>query len=168
MDKLLININTKHKWSYWKTRTSWEDVQNILQIHGKVPELPTKSPMTETPQQFEKTYKRKTVESTSKDSGTEEERSTKRQKMEALDEEEDPELQEEVAPVDKGPVVIVEVSSSEKPKSTEGQSEIESGSTDQVKQIDHVHHFMDIRKMGAKIKKTFSLKYLNMIHLKPE
>ena len=30
--------------------------------------------------------------------------------MEALDEEEDPELQEEVAPVDKGHVVIVEVS----------------------------------------------------------
>jgi hypothetical protein len=73
--------------------------------------------------------------------------------MEALDEEEDPKLQQEVAPVDKGPPTIVELSSSDYPKNTKGQSETESGSTYQAKKIDVVHHFMDIRKMGANIKK---------------
>jgi hypothetical protein len=52
--------------------------------------------------------------------------------------------------MDKGPVVIVEVSSSENPKSTEGHNEKESSTTDQSKQIDYVNQFMDIRKMGLK------------------
>jgi len=56
--------------------------------------------------------------------------------------------------VDKGPALIVEVSSSEKPKSTKGQSEIESMNIDQIKKIDHVHHFMDIKKVGEKIKQN--------------
>jgi hypothetical protein len=47
----------------------------------------------------------------------------KRQKV--LDEEKEKELQEEVVPVDKEPIVVVEVSSSEKLNSTEGQNEIE-------------------------------------------
>jgi len=49
--------------------------------------------------------------------------------------------------MDKGPAVIVEVSSSKNTKGTKGQSEIEPGSTDQAKQIDYVHHFMNIRKI---------------------
>jgi len=78
--------------------------------------------------------------------------------MEALGEEEDPELKEKVTLVDKGPVVIVEVSSSENPKSTKGQSEIKLGSMDQAKKIRHVHHFIDIRKMGEKIKQNILCK----------
>jgi hypothetical protein len=58
-----------------------------LQIHSKVPEQTLNSAITKTPQKFEKTYKRKTTESAPKDSWTEEEGSTKRQKLEALDEE---------------------------------------------------------------------------------
>jgi hypothetical protein len=54
--------------------------------------------------------------------------------------------------MEKTHVAIVEVSSSYKIKSIEGQNEIESESAYQVKQIDHVHHFMDIRKIGANIK----------------
>jgi len=45
------------------------------------------------------------------------------QKTKVPNEEEDQELQEEVAPMEKGPVLIVKVSSSEKPKSREGQNE---------------------------------------------
>jgi hypothetical protein len=89
MDKFLININKKHNWSYWKTRTTGKMCKSILQIQGKVPEQPSKSPVTETPQQFEKIYKRKTTRSTSKMSETKEERSTKRQKTEVLNEDED-------------------------------------------------------------------------------
>jgi hypothetical protein len=37
---------------------SWEEVKNIFQIHNKAPEQPLNSPVTQTPQQFEKTYKR--------------------------------------------------------------------------------------------------------------
>jgi hypothetical protein len=33
-----------------ENQNNWEDVQNILQIHNKVPEQPSKSPVTETPQ----------------------------------------------------------------------------------------------------------------------
>jgi hypothetical protein len=105
---------------------SWEEVKNILQIHNKAPEKPLNSPVTQTPQQFEKTYKRKTAESTPKDSGTDEEGSTKRQKLEALEEEEDPELPEEIIPRKKGHVVTIEVTSSEKLESVGSQSETES------------------------------------------
>jgi hypothetical protein len=104
-------------------QNNWEDVQNIFQIHGKAPEHPSKYPIIETPKQFEKTYKIKTTGSTSKDSETKEEISTKRQKTEALDEEEDQESQEEVAPMIIGPVVMIEVSSSMNPQSEKSQSE---------------------------------------------
>jgi hypothetical protein len=41
---------------------SWEDVQRILQVQEKVLDQPSKSPVTETPQQFEKIYKRKSTD----------------------------------------------------------------------------------------------------------
>ena len=56
--------------------------------------------------------------------------------------------------MDKGPDVIVEVLSSENPKGTKGQNETEPVSIDQAKKIDHVHHFMDIRKIGKKFKQN--------------
>jgi hypothetical protein len=56
--------------------------------------------------------------------------------LEALEEEGDPELPEEIMPKKKGPVVTVEITSSEKPKSVGSQSETESGTIDQSKQID--------------------------------
>jgi hypothetical protein len=64
---------------------SWQDVQNILQVHGKSSVQYVKSPITQTPQQFKKIYKIKTVELTLKYFGTDEEGSRKRQKMEALE-----------------------------------------------------------------------------------
>jgi hypothetical protein len=57
---------------------SWEDVQRILQVQEKVPDQPSKSPVTKTPQQFEKTYKRKGAGSAQKMSEIEEGNSTKR------------------------------------------------------------------------------------------
>ena len=64
-----------------------KDAQNILQIHGKSSDQSTKSPITQTPQQFEKTYKRKHLESSLKNSEIGEEESTKKQKLEEIEEE---------------------------------------------------------------------------------
>jgi len=98
---------------------SCEKVQNNLQIYNKVHEKSFNSPVKQTPQQIEKTYKRKNTELVSKNSRIEEERSKKSKKTKVLDEEEDhPNLQEEITPMDKGPTMIVDVSSSENPKST--------------------------------------------------
>jgi hypothetical protein len=63
------------------------------------------------------------TESTPKDLGTDEEGSTKRHKLEALEEEEDPKLLEEIIPRKKGPVVTIEVTTSEKLESVGIQSE---------------------------------------------
>jgi hypothetical protein len=67
-------------------------VHSILQIQGKTPEQSSKSPVNKTPRQFEKIYKQKTTGLSSKITKTEEERSTKRQKIAILTEEEDHEL----------------------------------------------------------------------------
>jgi hypothetical protein len=66
----------------------WKDVKNILQVHGKIPV----SPVTKSPKTFEWILKRKNTNSSSKDSKTEEGRSTKRQENEVVDEEEEQEL----------------------------------------------------------------------------
>jgi hypothetical protein len=71
-----------------ENQDSWQDVLNILQIHGKAPDQSTKSPITQTPQQFEKTYKRKHSESALKSSETGEEGSSKKHKLEEIEEEE--------------------------------------------------------------------------------
>jgi hypothetical protein len=83
------------------------------------------SPVTKIPQQFEKKCKIKIVESSPKDSWAEEEGSTKRKKLEALEEEEDLELSKEIILRKKGFVVIIEVTSSEKLNSVGIQNEIE-------------------------------------------
>jgi hypothetical protein len=62
-------------------------VHNILQIHGKASD---QSPITQTPQQFEKIYTSKTLESTSKNSEKREEGLAKKHKLEVLEEEGDP------------------------------------------------------------------------------
>jgi hypothetical protein len=124
-------------------------VQNILQVHGKIPV----TLVTKTPKKFEWILKRNNTESSSKDLETNEDKSTKRQETEVVDEEEEQELQEEVVPVDKESIVVVEVSSSEKVNNTEGQNETMSLTTDQSKHIDFVNQFRDIRKMSSKIRK---------------
>jgi hypothetical protein len=57
--------------------------------------------------------KRKTTQSS-----IEEDKSAKRQETEVLDEEKEQELQELVVPMDKEPIVVVEVSRSEKVNNT--------------------------------------------------
>jgi hypothetical protein len=71
-----------------------------------------------------------------------------------LDEEEDQDLQKEITPVDRGPVMTVEISTSTKSKSPGEQSETESLTTNQP--IDYVNQFMEIRQAGAKIKKNIT------------
>jgi hypothetical protein len=61
---------------------SWEDVQRILQIQEHNSNLPSQSPFKETPQNFEKTYKRKVQGSIKKMSELEGEKSNKKQKIE--------------------------------------------------------------------------------------
>jgi hypothetical protein len=53
--------------------------------------------------------------------------------LEALEEEGDPQLSEEIMPKKKGLVVTIEMASSEKLKSVGSQSEIESQTIDQSK-----------------------------------
>jgi hypothetical protein len=79
--------------------------------------------------------------------------------LEALEEEVDLELPEEIIPRKKGLDVIVEVTSSEKLESVGSQSETESLITKQAKKIYQAHHFMEIRKMCANIKKTIIPKF---------
>jgi hypothetical protein len=57
-------------------------------------------------------------------------------------------------PKKKGHVVTIEVTSSENLKSVGSQSETESRTIDQSKQLDQVQQFMEIRKAGASIKKS--------------
>jgi len=56
--------------------------------------------------------------------------------------------------VDNEPIVVVEVSSLGKPKSTKGQNEKESSTTDHSKHIDYVNQLRDITKMISKMKKN--------------
>jgi len=53
--------------------------------------------------------------------------------------------------MDKEPIAIVEVSSSEKINGIEGQNEIVSSITYQSKEIDFVNQSIGIRKMRSKI-----------------
>jgi len=50
--------------------------------------------------------------------------------------------------------VTVEVTSSDKIESIGSQSETKSVIIDQAKKLEQIHNFMEIRKIGAKIKKT--------------
>jgi hypothetical protein len=70
-----------------ENQESWQDVHNILQIHGKKFDWSANSPITQMPHSFEKTYKRKHSESALKNSETWEEESTKNQKLEEIEEE---------------------------------------------------------------------------------
>jgi len=99
-----------------ENQRKWKDVQNILQVHGKIPI----TLVTKTLKKFEWILKRNNTKSSSKDLETNKEKSTKRQETEVVDEEEKQELQEEVVPMDKESIVVVEVSSSEKVNNTEG------------------------------------------------
>ena len=91
-----------------ENQDSWKDVLNILKIHGKVPKQSRKYPITQTPQQFKNTYKRKHRESSLKGSKTSEEKSSKKKKLEEIEEEET-KLPQEIIPKKKGLVVTVEV-----------------------------------------------------------
>jgi hypothetical protein len=127
---------------------SCQDVQNILQIQCKASDQSAKSPITQTPHQFEKTYKSKHSELALKNSETGEEGSALRNNAKEI------ELPEEIMPKKKGIVVTVEVISSEKLKSVADSSKTESGTSDQSKQLDQVQRFMEIRKAAASIKKS--------------
>jgi hypothetical protein len=129
-------------------------VQRILQVQEKVPYQTSKSLVTKTPQQFEKTYKRKGVGLAQKMSETEEEKSTKRKKIEEQEEDEDQKSQNESEPLIKEPAMVIEVSSSTNHGSSESQGGKESIDTYQLNQVDHVHQFMATKKMGAKIKQN--------------
>ena len=91
-------------------------MQNILQFHGKI----LVSLVTKTSKKFEWILKRKNIESSSKDSETKEDKLEKMQETKVVDEEEYQELQKELVPMDKEPIVFVEVSSSAKVNSIEG------------------------------------------------
>jgi hypothetical protein len=121
-----------------------------------------------TPQQFEKTYKRKGAGSTQKMSETEEEKSTKRQKTKEHEENKDQILQDESEPLITKPTVVVEVLSSTNLQSSGNQNGKETLETDQSKQVDHFHQFMEIKKKGVKIKQDIFLKSMIKGHLRQD
>jgi hypothetical protein len=71
-----------------ENQSNWKDVQNILQVHGKIPV----TLVTKTLKNFEWILKRNNTKSSSKDLETNKEKSTKRQETEVVDEEEEQEL----------------------------------------------------------------------------
>ena len=93
-----------------ENQSSWKDVKNILQFNGKIPV----TLVTKTLTKFEWILKRKNTKSSSKDSETKEDKLEKMQETKVVDEEEYQELQKELVPKDKEPIVFVEVSPSKK------------------------------------------------------
>jgi len=71
-----------------------------------------------------------------------------------VDEEEDQDVHKEITTIDRGHVMIVEITTSARSKNQGEQSEIESLITNQP--IDYVNKFMEIRKTCAKIKKNIT------------
>jgi hypothetical protein len=68
-----------------ENQSNWKDVQNILQVHGKIPI----NLVTKTLKKFEQILKRNNIDSSSKDSEIDEDKSSKRKEIEVVEEEED-------------------------------------------------------------------------------